>query len=191
MGIGWYPVAEAAQPYGREYWKRYIGYDMTPVGIELTNARMDMVDRHWSGELVDIGIGGGRFVRERPNTKGYDINLHASAWLKSIGLWRDPYAGRIQAASFWDSLEHIADPAPLLANVIAYVFMSLPIFDGPDHVLRSKHYRKDEHYWYFTEPGLQHFMRRHGFEFVESSHMEQDCGREDIGSFVFRRIGCY
>jgi hypothetical protein len=188
LGLGWYPVPADAQPYDRHYWDRYLGMDMTDTGRALTEARMSMVAKYWDGPLVDIGIGGGRFVRERRETLGYDINPRAREWLKLEGLWFDPYASQAPAMSCWDSMEHIADPAPLLRNVTNLLFLSLPIFDGPTHVLRSRHYRRDEHYWYFTAHGLDLFMALHGFECLEANTMEQDCGREDIGSFVFKRI---
>ena len=38
------------------------------------------------------------------------------------------------------------------------MFISLPDIPGPDEVLKSKHYRKDEHYWYFSKEGLIIFM---------------------------------
>lgn len=187
MGVGWYPVKEAAQPYDRAYWERYQGYDASPTGDALTAARVALVYRYWHGPMVDVGIGGGRFVRQRPDTRGYDVNPHAVAWLEGKGLWFDPNHWPVPALSFWDSLEHIADPTEMLSSAERYVFMSLPIFNGPDHVLTSRHYRKDEHYWYFTDAGLRNFMRRHGFELVERNTMEQACGREDIGTYVFRR----
>jgi hypothetical protein len=66
--------------------------------------------------------------------------------------------------------------------------VSCPIYENSEHILRSKHFRKDEHCWYWTEQGLITFMRHYGFEVVESNRMESDIGREDIGTFVFKRI---
>lgn len=161
--------------------------DQTDIGRRLTKSRIHWVRTFFDGRLCDIGIGGGRFVTEC-GAMGYDINPDARAWLKSLGAWCDPYQSPIDAVSFWDSLEHIHDPSPLLHNVRSWAFISLPVFDGPEHVLRSKHFRKDEHCWYFTERGLVDFMREHGFELVGSSVMEQLAGREDIRSYAFRRV---
>lgn len=184
-GIGFYPVT--AQPYDARYWQHYRELDRTPSGDALTALRIALVERHYGFHLVDVGIGGGRFVEERRNTSGYDVNPHAVAWLKETGRWHDPYRQQVMAASFWDSLEHILDPAPLLANVRYWVFVSVPIFTDCDHVLRSKHYKPAEHVWYLTDAGLIAFMRRAGFELVERNTMEQDAGREGIGSYAFRR----
>ncbi len=184
VGIGWYPVV--AQPYNGAYWESYRERDASPTGGPLTDGRRNLVETYWQGSLVDVGIGGGRFVTECPNARGFDINPQAVEWLKSNGKWLDPYEQHSPAATFWDSLEHIADPRPILAHVGRYVFTSLPIFDGPEHALRSKHFKPEEHCWYFTRDGLVRFMRWFDFELVHEDRREEFC-REDIGSFVFRR----
>lgn len=189
LGIGWFPVTEA--PYDAAYWERYRGMDRTPAGKQLTEDRCAWVHQHAGrapGLVCDVGIGGGRFV-EQFGAVGMDVNPAAIAWLTECGRLHDLRAEAVDAATFWDSLEHIHDPVPLLANVRHWVFTSLPIFTGPDHVLRSKHFRKDEHCWYFTREGLTHFMDLQGFDLKGVSVMEQNAGREDIGTFAFRRRG--
>lgn len=174
-------------PYDSTYWKRYLAMDATDVAQKLTDARVSLVDKYWNGDVVDIGIGGGKFVCSRKNTYGYDVNPDAIDWLHGVGLYQNPYATEVEAATFWDSLEHIHNPLPLLRNVRKFAFVSMPIYKGPEHVLRSKHFRKDEHCWYFTVRGFQEFMYAQGFDLLERNEMEQDCGREDIGTFVFGR----
>lgn len=184
LGLGWFPVQ--ASPYDAAYWQRYLRMDRTPVAEQLTRDRCAWVRRFWAGVVCDIGIGGGRFVRDL-DAFGFDVNPHAVHWLKDSGRWKDPYRSQVDAITCWDSLEHIHDPAPLLANVGAWVFTSLPIFEGPEHVLRSKHYRRDEHCWYFTREGLMRFMAGHGFDYVAECDMEQQAGREDILTYAFHR----
>jgi len=119
---------------------------------------------------------------------GYDINVAGRLWLQDHGCYRNPYTYEfVDAVTMWDVLEHIEDFGPLLNNVRQWVFLSLPIFRDQEHTLRSKHFRPDEHYWYFTAPGLQHVMGLHGFELKHSDDRESRRGREDILSFVFRR----
>lgn len=187
LGLGYYPVKDS--PYDAAYWERYRKMDRTPSGDALTLARSRLVSSYFNGEVVDVGVGGGRFVEDHLYARGYDINPEAVRWLKGIGRWTDPYAEQVDAVSFWDSLEHIHDPAPLLARVRYYAFISVPIFEDAEHVLRSRHYRTDEHCWYFTADGLRWFMWQHGFRQREQNAMEQKCGREDIGTFVFARRG--
>ncbi len=186
-GIGYLPVT--ASPYDRAYFQKYQGYAQTLTGIWLNAARVRMVARHWEmTELLDVGIGSGQFVASRPGTLGFDINPAAIQWLDDRGSFLDPYHTVVRAACFWDSLEHIPDPSGVLSNVSQRVFVSLPIFHDLEHALSSKHFRPDEHCWYFTQRGFLLFMRLHGWSLVEWNNVETQLGREDINSFAFRRV---
>lgn len=184
LGMGWYPVTES--PYDADYFAKYREMDNSERGRLLTAARLDLVRRHYAGVCCDVGIGGGRFVIES-DSYGFDINPEAVRWLVHRGEFADPYRNKFRALTFWDSLEHIPDIQAILARAGNFVFVSIPIFRNPDHILRSKHYRKDEHCWYFTRRGFVDFMDREGFDLLECSLMEQIFGREDIESFAFAR----
>lgn len=186
LGFGWYPVT--ANPYDDAYWQNYRERDDTPAGAALTAMRCALVWKYWPGNVVDIGIGGGRFVREHQAAFGYDVNPLAVAWLKANGRWLDPYRRTVEAITMWDALEHIHEPGPLLANVQRWVFVSIPIFSDCDDALHSKHFKPAEHVWFFTRAGLEGFMQRFGFDLVEHSDMEQEAGREQIESFAFKRV---
>lgn len=186
-GIWYYPVIEA--PYDQAYFDKYLGYEDTEVGKRLTEARVALVQRHWLGAVMDIGIGSGQFIKAMPPelVKGFDINPAGVRWLQERGLFCNPYHQVIEAGCFWDSLEHIKHPDLVLDSICSWVFISIPIFTDRAHVLRSKHFRTDEHYWYFTEEGLTQYMSKWGFERIEISRIELECGREDICSYAFRR----
>lgn len=186
-GIGYYPVKES--PYDEAYFDKYKSYEDSDVGRALNTARVALVDKYVAGEfVVDVGIGCGSFIKARgPKTYGTDVNPAAIAWLDQRGLRQSLYQG-VENATFWDSLEHIKDADKAINSVGSYVFVSIPIFYDRDHVLRSKHYRKDEHFWYFTDWGFVKWMNGLGFELLEQNSMESELGREDIGTFVFKRI---
>lgn len=184
-GIGWYPVT--ASPYNASYWQHYREMDRTGIADKLSAARVDWA-RKWSADpecSVDVGIGGGRFCIDM-GCKGWDVNPIAMAWLLDHGKALDPTLRKVDTAFFWDSLEHIHDPRPILKNVERLVLASMPIYTGVDHVLRSKHFKKDEHCWYFTAVGLTRFMERQGFVLAGWNKMEQPM-REDIETFAFLR----
>lgn len=191
IGLGYFPVATKSEPYDLAYFERVAKNAETDIGRALMAARCAFVNKYHRGALIDVGIGSGAFVelrnRQGFSTVGFDVNPVAVEWLERRKLFANPYQHKHQAAALWDVLEHIADFRPLLANVTDWLFISLPIFEGPMHVLRSKHYRKDEHYFYFTKRGLENMMRESGFALIEYSDMEIRLGREDIGSFAFRR----
>lgn len=183
-GIGYFPVTES--PYDADYFAKYLKMSKTEIGIKLTQARVDLVNKYTNEEVIDIGIGCGNFVEARDKTYGFDINPYGVEWLNNNGKYKQPFSGSSNL-TFWDSLEHIHQPSKLLEKCTGYVFVSLPIFLNAEHILTSKHFRKDEHCWYFTDEGFKIFMWVHGFKYLESNTMESDIGREDIGTYVFER----
>jgi hypothetical protein len=174
--------------YQHDYWEKYIGYDNSPMGEALTAARKELVDFYHSGDIVDIGIGGGKFVHTMgARGFGFDVNQDAINWLVANNRFCDPYAGDVDAISCWDSLEHIPYPEALINQVRKYVFVSLPIFNNPNTITESKHYRPGEHIWYWSDWGLINWFSRLGFSLVEKNNMETELGREAISTYVFRR----
>lgn len=189
LGMGYYPVNLVGQ-YDKAYWDKYVKYRADPIADSLMKSRSDFVERlYGNGPVVDIGIGSGHFIDwRRASTFGYDVNPIAIRWLLDRDLWWDPYVRDPEAITCWDSLEHMARPEALVRCVKKLIFLSIPIFVDRGHVIQSKHYRPDEHFWYFTRDGLIEWMLRYGFRLVEENQMETDLGREDIGTFVFKRV---
>lgn len=184
IGIGFYPVKET--PYDVAYFNKYAEMAKTEIGVSLNVARVNLVNKYTNDEVIDVGIGCGTFIESRENTKGFDVNPAGIKWLHKNKKYKDPYYG-CNHATFWDSLEHIENPELLLEKISGYVFVSIPIFISHADVLLSKHYRKDEHFWYFTDKGFKYFMDINGFDFIESNKMETLLGRESIGTYVFRK----
>jgi len=182
-----YIDADPTGVYGDSYIEKYRAYEETEVGRRINEARVKLVKKYTGVlRLVDVGVGSGAFMREI-GCLGYDVNPAAVEKMKEAETWCDPTVDSVNAATFWDSMEHMENPRDILDNVEKWAFLSIPVFSGPSHVLRSKHLRRDEHYWYFTERGLGNYMRDAGFFLVERSRMEERYGREDIGTFVFLR----
>lgn len=115
LGMGYFPVPKN-RPYDEDYFARYQKMADTPMGRELTEARIQLVARYYDGSLVDAGIGAGQFVEARSGTRGYDVNPASIEWLKQRRLWANLYADRNPALSFWDSLEHIDRPDVAVAR---------------------------------------------------------------------------
>lgn len=193
LGFGFFPVRNDRAPYDAAYWDKYRGYADTELGAKLTAARLAFVRKHWDGSLCDIGIGSGQFVEAAAagihchDTTGYDINPVAVRWLCGRGLYRDPHVEPVEAFTFWDSLEHLADPWGLAARASRWLFISIPIFRDVEHVLASKHFRRDEHYWYFTREALVRELGARQFDLRDWDGFESRLGREDILSFAFER----
>ena len=195
-GFGYFEVQGA--PYDAAYFARYREQAETPIGRSLMAARVQLVRRHVGdialaqGPVLDVGIGSGAFVEacwaEGIAACGFDVNPAGVAWLQRNSAFAPLYTGRrYPVLTFWDSLEHIREPQLALAACGGWAFVALPIFRDAEHVLASKHYRRDEHYWYFTRDGFRRFAQAEGFDVVDIVATETALGREDIETFVLRR----
>ena len=178
-------------PYDQKYFDRFDRNAKTDLGRALMRARCDFVEQHYQGPLIDIGIGSGAFIecreRRQQKTWGYDINPAGLKWLEKRMLLVNPYFVPLEAMTMWDVLEHMENFCLLLANCREWLFVSLPIFRDAEHALRSKHFKPEEHCWYFSRDGLLFAMKTCGFALVSESDVETELGREDIGTFAFRR----
>jgi hypothetical protein len=192
LGIGYYPVEVGIKPYDQDYFNNFKRNAQTDLGKALMQARFDFVERHYQGTLVDVGIGSGAFIELRQSrgrtTYGYDVNPVGIKWLKKRKANFNPYRASVPAMTLWDVLEHIPNYQELLTGVQKWLFLSLPIFTDVEHVLRSKHFKPEEHCWYFTRDGLVLAMKACGFELISESNFESILGREDIGTFSFQRM---
>lgn len=193
-GMGYYPVRDVDEPYtaanleqAKAYFEKYQAYAATDMGKAITQARADLVKRWWDGPVLDVGIGCGAFIEAHGNADGQDINPVAQEWLRERGLG-GPIFTQVEAGCFWDSLEHLPNPSNWLSMFCPYVFVSLPIVKDPGRITAWKHFRPDEHRWYWTRDGFLAWMAEQSFECLEANSMEQTLGRQDIESFAFRRV---
>ncbi len=186
LGLGYLPPRRTANElYDEQYWAEYRRRDATPMGEALTRARVDLVERYCDpSECVDVGIGGGAFV-EHSGCLGVDVNPLAIEWLRERGrLWD---GRQVRAMTFWDSAEHISDMSSLLAHSQRFVFISMPVYTSRSDAVESRHFKPDEHVWYFTIDGLDRMMRMNGFWMLDYSRVETELGRHGIVSFAFER----
>ncbi|QGY29775.1 methyltransferase domain-containing protein [Pantoea cypripedii] len=185
LGVGHYPVPKD-RPYDGDYFAKYQKMADTEMGRKLTQARVDLVRRYYTGPVTDVGIGCGQFV-EAINGKGYDVNPRGVEWLINRGAYHDIYAHKCKALTFWDVLEHIDIPENAIKQATEWVFVSVPIFTDSSHILRSRHFRKDEHIWYWTHYGLLRWFDDNGFLCAENNTIESNLGRDGIGTYAFFR----
>lgn len=178
-----------AMLYGGEYFAHYQKLDATNMGGLLTKARLELVKKYVApAEVVDIGIGGGRFVEESGG-RGFDVCPDAVTWLQGTYSYVDPYGAEdVVAVSCWDSLEHIPEPEKLLARVKEWLFVSLPICETASEWVESKHMKPGEHLHYWSMQGFIRWCAEQGFECMEVNHAETELGREGIMSFAFKRV---
>lgn len=175
-------------PYDGDYWNKCAGYEDSEIALKLNKGRIEFVESHYKGEVLDIGVGCGEFIKKRHGTYGYDVNPKAIEWLLSADLYRDNFTD-FDAFTLWDVLEHIPTPEHYFINMRAgsFLFVSLPIFADLTRIRESKHYRPGEHLYYWTRDGLIEWMLLHKFDLCGHSDFETQAGRDSIQSFAFRK----
>lgn len=177
--------------YGEKYFEHYVKCENSVIAQKLNEGRTAITEKYCK-TVLDIGIGSGEFIKSsKLLVYGFDINPVGVQWLEEKGLFLDPYKTpqNVDGFTFWDSLEHIPEPHKILELVgrEKYIFVSMPIFTDLLWVRKSKHYKPNEHYYYFTSGGMVKWLTDSGFEVVEVADFETRAGREDILTFVFRK----
>lgn len=188
-GMGYFEC-DTEGMYGADYFDRYAEQAETPIGQAIMDARVALVQRFGERTLLDVGIGSGAFLDAWWDAGGFgdgdDVNPAGIEWLEKKGARRRLASGH-DVVCFWDVLEHIRRPEQALAHVKRLAFVSIPIFTDAAHVLRSKHFRPSEHFFYFSRRGFIAFAESCGFRVVYAGADETLLGREDIETFVLER----
>jgi len=180
--------------YDEAYFENYVRRENTEIARRLNRARCSITEKYCDC-IVDVGVGSGEFIkslhaRGLVKAYGYDINPAGVHWLTERGLYSDIYEDvpqDVEGFTLWDTLEHIPNPQVFFRVVRRgdFLFVSLPVFQDLEQVRQSKHYKKNEHFYYFSSGGLVRLLDDSGFDFVESNDAETIAGREGIGTFVF------
>lgn len=190
-GFGYYPVKK--MHYDDAYFNEYVRMEHTAMGERLNKFRAALVNKYTKGLVLDVGIGSGTFMKRRGNCIGFDVCPKAIYLLQRMEKFFNPYNGtglwgKIKGVTFFDSLEHMEWPELIFDNIgNQFIFVSLPIFRDAEHVVKSKHFKKEEHFLYFTDQGFINYMASYGFDLLDIRDDEIRCGREDIYTYVFRR----
>ena len=142
--------------------------------------------------LVEVGCGKALFLdklRRRgaditgfdPAYEGDDPTILRRVFVEDLGI-------RSRGLILRHVLEHIDEPDLAVQQATKFVFVSIPIFADAGDIVRSHHFRKTEHIWYFTDDGIKRWFAGQGFECVEQNTLECHLGRKGVASYAFRRI---
>ena len=174
--------------YNSEYINKYEGYANTEMGKTILEARLLILKNF--DNLLDIGVGSGDLIYHKNRAKGFDVNPTMIKQLQKDNKWHDPYISDLSefdVISFFDSFEHIQNPKILLNSIKQQtIVISIPMFYDYNSLLKSKHFRPDEHFHYFTFLGFLNYMNDLGFICYDISDIENQIGREDIFSWYRR-----
>ena len=175
-------------PYDQEYFDKYIRYEGTDIADAINAGRIYFCGRQKGKMVLDIGIGSGEFIKRRKRTWGYDINKAGVKWLKQQGLYTKNF-NDFDMITMWDVIEHCPSPEWYFNKFKKgmKLLTSIPIFKDLEKIRESRHYRPDEHYYYFTREGFIDYMSLYGFSLIEEADFEIGAGREEIYSFCFKK----
>jgi hypothetical protein len=182
-------------PYEEDYFNNYVGLKNTAIGNKLNKFRCKIVKKYLKkGKVLDVGIGSGEFIEKiGEGAKGFDVNPYGIKWLQERNLYINPYYDDLEEFSvitLWDTLEHMTNPCCFLSKILPkqFVITTIPVFEDLSRVEYSKHFKINEHLYYWTSDSFRWYMEKNGFEFVKDSEEEQSCGREMVKTFVFRKL---
>ncbi len=128
------------------------------------------LSRHLRGRVLDVGCGTGEMVRFRPNTVGVDVNPRFVEYCRGLGL--DVHSMQPDHLPFEDCsfegvtldnvLEHIEQPAPLLAEIRRILPPGGTLIVG---VPGERGYASDaDHKRHYPRPALNACLEAAGFE---------------------------
>jgi len=194
LGYGYLPPS-AKFSYDGPYFQHWADLETQGKGVVLSWMRMAYTNKFSNNcQVVDVGIGAGTFIKVRNGfwktkcTWGHDVSKEGIEFLDREGINFSFERQRCRVATFWDSLEHTLDASNYLMRIDSLAIISMPIYKDENSVLTSKHFKPNEHIYYFTKDGLVKFMDRYGFNLMDVSTFETDFGREEILTFCFNRV---
>jgi SAM-dependent methyltransferase len=159
--------------YDKSYVLTYKRYDEQDTGVAIKELRCMTVRKHLKdGRVLDYGCGTGAFIGECRyhgyDAVGYDINPNTGFCDPLVLL--DSY----DVVTFWDSLEHVDDPAELIMRLDAeWVFICTPSTDDcSGDLTKWRHYKPVEHKHYFNEKSLRALLDVCGYDVVECHYDE-------------------
>ena len=182
-------------PYEFDYFQNFVNLKNTNISKKLNKFRVSLTKKYSkNGKILDIGIGSGEFVENiKKNIFGFDINPYGISWLKNKNIYLNPYyqdISKISVVTMWDAIEHMTNPCYFLSLLKKnqHVIITMPIYDNFTKINLSKHFKKNEHLYYWTNQSFEWYMNQNGFKLIEISDEENKCGRQGVRTFVFKKF---
>lgn len=185
--------------YGEKYFAEYTAREGSVNGLILTRLRVNFLRKNVPESVlhvVDYGCGSGAFLRALMSDttyriRGYDVMPDTVRWLADKKIFYHGESLEHCALTMWDSLEHMTliEHKAIFGQGPLYVIISIPIVKNFDTLTSWRHYKPREHLWYFDRDGLVSYIQSYGYTLIDESDIETRAGREDIGTFAFKRGG--
>lgn len=173
------------QVYDRAYLEQRYGGEMGAKVQALAARRLAVLEafvipdlRFGSGDLLDYGCGTGRFVdaanESHWDAAGIDLIPTVGPRITLSAATRIAW----DAVTFFDSLEHLVDPAEVIRSLHPKAIMvSVPECHQPNSeqwFMAWKHRRPGEHLWHWNRKTLDLMMDHLGYRPLMHSDFEDD-----------------
>ena len=144
--------------------------------------------------ILDVGYNTGGFLKLALQYEykpyGIEVNKYAikqSPWIQNIS-WDEVGDIDFKLVSFFDSLEHMRNLEVLRSMRTAFILVSFPdVGDRDIEALKTwKHYRPNEHLFYFNRYTLKGLMNNIGYDLIVYENVEGPI-REDITTGIFKK----
>jgi len=156
--------------YGKMYLEKYKQLATTPLSRKIHLARWNLIYKYLKfGVILDYGCGPNTFNSYAPveyTVFGYDINPECKqSKIPEVNF---------NAVTFWDSLEHIHNFYNEIEKLKPdYLFISTPNLKSVKNgIIDWKHYRPQEHIYYFDIDSLIVILANLGYKILESNYIE-------------------
>jgi len=172
------------------YLPYYLRFD---TDYDIAKARLNhLVTYIQSGKLIDIGAGGGAFVK-CANDNGFNAVGYEVDWLSALvssRISKSYISSSIECENYdivtmFDVIEHQLNP--LDVPKCNYLHLELPLYNSN---IEWKHFKPMEHIWCFTQTTLETFIRKIGFSIVRlyvPSKLDGELLDEKVG-LIAKRI---
>ena len=125
--------------------------------------------------ILDIGFGIGSFLKlcdiAGIKTYGYDVKENNNKITKRVDNFQNEY----DIVTLFDSIEHLElDELNKIMNIrTSYLVISTPeLSQEVTKIENWRHYRPNEHLFYFNFASLGLLLQKYGFEIIHSNYLE-------------------
>ena len=136
--------------------------------------------------ILDVGYGNGSFLNVSKNTikKCYGNDISKYDLPPNVEFINNIFENYYDVICFFDVLEHFNDINEISKLKCEYIYISVPEchFFDIDSFWNWKHRRPDEHLWHFNLNSITKFFKKHNFELVSHSNVE-DIIRKPINEY--------
>lgn len=168
--------------------------------IEMSYLRISLLasimgyDAFAAARVLELGPGAGTLMntlkKHCASVDGFDVVPSPHSTVSETDSLRSKWDLLIAC----DVIEHMPDSESFFDYDFEWAYISIPAMPADVEKMSTwRHFKPDQHLWYFTRPDFCRWVERHGYEIKYSGHTEDlirrrwDDNEPNISNFVIRR----